>query len=105
MARLRNPYKKIVTWYVPAISDKPLYVRNLLFQFYNTPLTLDERIALHDELVRKEEEEWHANKDWMDFEMRSYRYGRENWPKSEEAAHRALDIHSTVPRGRFSSPF
>ena len=106
MFRPRSRYKRPV-WKVPSISNKPMLPAHLLFQFYCVALSVDERVAIYDALVRKEEGAWlkEQQEDWMCNEFRSYRYGRQMWDQDEQKAHQALDLHTPVPRGRFLSPF
>ncbi len=99
---LRRPYYKRSIWRTPSVSNRPLFPPNLLFQFYCVALSIDERVEIHDALVHREEQEWHNNRDAFDFEMRTYRYGRQMWSKDEQEAHQALDMYTSAPRGMFS---
>jgi thymidylate synthase len=92
-------------WNVGDVAGMKLPPCHAMYQFYVSDLTVDERVEMHDTIVRKEESEWRekGSKDWMEnMEMRSYRYGRTLWPTDDEEAHAALDRHTTIPRKKLS---
>jgi thymidylate synthase len=89
-------------WNVGDVPGMKLPPCHALYQFYVSDLTLEERVALRDAVIRKDEEQWNSeSKEWMQTEMRTYRYGRQLYSADDEQAHAALDSHS-IPRKKLS---